>query len=413
MHVVVVGAGIIGACSAVRLVERGHRVTVVDRLPPGEACSFGNAGALIPSACVPDSMPGMLSRVPGWLLRDDGPLTIRWRYLPRLVPWLVQFVRAGHPDRIGPTADALHALHASTVEEYQALVDAAGTPELVRASDVYVVYGSDASYRGSLTGWRLREAHGARTDHIDGATLREAIPALSPRYVRAVRMRDQAYTVDPSRLVKALTELAVRLGATLHPGEVGGMEHRDGRVTAVRVNGDRLEADAVVIAAGAWSASLARQIGVDVPLGTKRGYHVTAPSPGFDLPCPVSEAECGFYATPMSMGVRFAGTVELSGLEAPPEPARSRNIERMAKRMFPALDTTGATRWMGCRPAMPDGLPVIGRSPTVSNAFVAFGHGHCGMIGGPTTGRMVASLVHGDTPNVDVRPYAPTRFRAR
>ncbi|MCP5151937.1 MAG: FAD-dependent oxidoreductase [Ectothiorhodospiraceae bacterium] len=409
-HVVVIGAGAVGACSAAYLQRQGLRVTIVDRLPPGEATSFGNAGSLSPSSVVPIAVPGMLKKVPGWLLRSDGPLTIRLSYLPTILPWLVRYVRAGTAAQVEASAQALAMLHGPGLESHEDLAAAAGAPELVRRTDYLHVFGSDASFRGSLGDWTLRRRHGAVVDLLDAGGVHEVEPDLSPHYVRGALVRDQGFTLDPSRLVKAYVSMVVRDGGAFVQEEVRAIETDAGRAVAVRTADGRIEADAVVVAGGAWSRALIEPLGVHVPLDTERGYHATIPSPGIALTHTIMEADFKFMATPMAMGVRFAGMVELAGLEAEPDPRRAAIIQRLARRMFPKLQLDDASEWMGFRPSLPDGLPVIGPVPDYPNVLLAFGHAHTGMIGSPMTGRIVAGLASGRMPNVDIRAFRPDRF---
>ena len=216
--------------------------------------------------------------------------------------------------------------------------------------------------------------------------------------------------VDPHRLVQMLAEDLVGRGGTLVKERAVEFEFRDRAVAGVRTGSGRHGADAVVVAAGAWSNPLARRLGVSVPLDTERGYNVTLPAPGIELRLPVVSGDFAFALTPMAMGVRLAGTVEFAGLEAPPDPARSEVLIASARRLFPKINTSDGTTWMGCRPSMPDSLSVIGRSPGHPNAFFAFGHGHIGLTTAAITGRAVADLAAGRPPPLDLSPFRPDRF---
>ena len=415
-HVVVIGAGVVGACCATYLQQQGARITLIDRQRPGDegAASFGNAGSLSPASMVPTPAPGMLAKVPGWLLKEDGPLTIRWPYLPRLLPWLIRFLRAGgdaeHQRR---AAEALAALHAPTFDFHSRLARDAGVPELVAPVEYLHVYGSEESYAGAEREWTMRRRHGVDFEVLGRGALREAEPDLAPHYVKGVRVRGQGRTLDPGRLVRAYVDRVVANGGGLRIAEATGFEAGANRIRAVRTGGGTVEGDAFVLSAGAFSRGLTDRLGLGLPLDTERGYHVTCPDPGITVSHTVMEADHKFVANPMAMGVRFAGMVELAGVDAPPNPRRAEVIERLAKRMYPALRLEGATRWMGRRPSMPDGLPVIGPSPRHENLWLAFGHGHTGMIAGPMTGRIVAGMITGPMPNIDVAPYRADRFRTR
>ena len=412
-HVVVIGAGVIGACAATCLQQQGARVTLLDRQAPGEdgAASFGNAGSLSPASMVPTPAPGMLAGIPGWLLKEDGPLTIRWSYLPKLLPWLIRFIRAGgdavHQRR---AAEALAALHAPTLDLHSRLARDAGVPELVAPVEYLHVYGSEESYAGAEREWTIRRRHGADFEVLGRGELREAEPDLAPHYVKGVRIRGQGRTLDPGRLIRAYVDRVVANGGELRIAEVTDIEASANRVGAVRTGDGAVEGDAFVLSAGAYSRGLADRLGLGLPLDTERGYHVTCPDPGITVSHTVMEADHKFVANPMAMGVRFAGMVEMAGVDAPPNPRRAEVIERLAKRMYPKLRLEGATRWMGRRPSMPDGLPVIGPSPRHENLWLAFGHGHTGMVAGPMTGRIVAGMITGPMPNIDVTPYRADRF---
>ena len=411
--VVVIGAGVIGACTATYLQQRGARVTLIDRQAPGDdgAASFGNAGSLSPSSVVPTPAPGMLRKVPGWLSREDGPLTIRWSYLPKLLPWLVGFIRAGgDAEHQRHAAAALAALHAPTFELHSALARDAGVPDLIAPVEYLHVYGSEESYAGAERDWTMRREHGADFEVLGRDELQDAEPDLAPHYVRGVRIRGQGRTLNPGRLVRAYVDRVVANGGELLRAEVTDIEVNGSRVSAVRAGDGAVEGDAFVLSAGAFSRKLTDRLGLGLPLDTERGYHVTCPDPGITVTHTVMEADNKFVANPMAMGVRFAGMVEMAGVDAPANPRRAEVIKRLATRMYPGLRLDGATSWMGRRPSMPDGLPVIGPSPRHENLWLAFGHGHTGMVAGPMTGRIITGMITGPMPNIDVRPYRADRF---
>ncbi|MCY4221847.1 MAG: FAD-dependent oxidoreductase [Thiotrichales bacterium] len=412
-HVVIIGAGVVGACIATYLQQQGARITLIDRQTPGDdgAASFGNAGSLSSASVVPTPAPGMLRKVPGWLLKEHGPLTIRWSYLPKLLPWLAGFIRAGgdagHQRR---AAAALAALHAPTFEFHSRLARDAGVPELLAPGAYLHVYGSEESYTSAAREWTIRREHGADFEVLDRDALHEAEPDLATHYVKGVRIKDQGRTLNPGRLVRAYVERVVANGGVLLRAEATDIEASAGRVSAVRTGDGTVEGDAFVLSAGAFSRRLTDRLGLRLPLDTERGYHVTCPEPGITVAHTVMEADCKFVANPMAMGVRFAGMVEMAGVDAPANPRRAEVIRRLARRMYPKLRLEGATQWMGHRPSMPDGLPVIGPSPRHENLWLAFGHGHTGMVAGPMTGRIVAGMITGPIPNIDVRPFRADRF---
>ncbi len=408
-RVIVIGAGIVGTCCALELRKKGFEVALVDPVPPGESCSFGNAGVLASWACVPMSMPGTLAKVPGWLFDPEGPLSIRPAYLPRLAPWLLRFLRAGRVARIAAAADALIAINGPTVALYRQLAKEAGAPELVRECAHLQVSRDPGAFDLDDLEWRLRRERGATLTPLVGGEIREIEPEIAPDYQSGVMIAAQGITTNPGRLVKVLAEHFQRLGGALHQAEVRRL--RPGPA-GLRLETDlgEMSAEALVIAAGAWSARLAAQIGVKIPLEAERGYHVTFAEPGIAPRSTVAEAGRRFIAAAMEPGLRVAGTAEFAGLEAVPDWRRARVLGRLVKELFPRLDTARPSEWMGRRPALPDSLPVIGPAPTAAKVFFAFGHGHTGLTAAPMTARIVAGMVADEPLNLDVRPYRATRF---
>lgn len=411
MHLVVVGTGIVGTCCGAWLQRDGHRITFISADAPGEACSFGNAGSLSPSACLPVGMPGMWKQVPRWLLRADGPLAIRPAYLPALLPWLWRFVRHGSRAEVVRIATALRGLLEPIFEAYEPLLERAQARQWVRRTGcLYVYSGPDAARRWAW-GMALRRSLGVDLRDVGQDELETLEPDLKGRFRFGILAPENGSTLDPSQLVKALHAQCEADGAVTLRATAQGLETRGDRVTAVlTADGGRVDCDGVVVAGGAWSAGLARQLGVRVPLETQRGYHVTVQSNNLGLRHTVMAPEYNLMVNPMAMGLRLAGTVEFAGLAPPPNPARAAVLLAQGREMFPHLDTRRHTHWMGHRPCLPDSLPVIGPAPGRANAWLAFGHGHVGMCGGATTGREIAHLVAGRTPRVDLRPFRADRF---
>lgn len=411
MHIAVIGNGIVGTCIGAYLQRDGHRVTFVDPLEAGEATSFGNAGSISPSAALPVGLPGMWKKVPGWLADPLGPLTIRPSYLPRVLPWLLSFLRHSRRDEAIRLAGALRGLMAPVFESYEPLLQRAGASGLVEREGCLYVYSTREAHERARWGFDLRRSLGANLREIDEEELATLEPELKGRFRYGVLAPENGWTTDPSSLTKTIFAKAVEDGATTRRTRAKGVRKTADRVTALTLeDGGVLECDGVVVASGAWSGPIAQALGVKVPLETQRGYHVTVRSSDLRLNHVLSVPERSIFVTPMRMGLRLAGTVEFAGLSAPPNWARADALLRIGREIFPALDTSDTSRWMGHRPCLPDSLPVIGPSPRLANAWLAFGHGHLGMCLASTTAREVANLVAGRVPDVDLAPFAPTRF---
>lgn len=409
-HLVVVGAGIVGVCCAAWLLRDGHRVTLLDRQGPGEGASFGNASVFASESVLPVAMPGILRRVPGMLADPLGPLAIRWGYLPRLAPWLLRFVAASRPARVEAIARALAALQDGAFEDYQPLLGAAGLADTVVRRGWIGAYLDPAKLADGRLAVEMQRVHGVAVEELGPDALRQMEPALSRGIAGGFYYPEVAHSLDNYGTVTGLAEHCRSQGAEVLRGEARRLVLRDGRVAAVATDQGELACDAVVVAAGAWSKKLAADAGAPVPLDTERGYHLTIPEPNIALSRPIYSSEFGMACTPISAGLRLGGTVELGGLEAPPDWRRAEVLAERGRQLFPELRVEGASRWMGFRPSMPDSLPVVGASPRVPNAFLAFGHGHLGLTLGARTGRLVADLVAGRTPVVDPAPYRADRF---
>ena len=407
---VVIGAGIVGVATALYLLRDGWRVTVMDPGSPGESTSGGSAGLFALSVITPVAMPGTLLRVPGMLLARGGSLRIRWRYLPRLIPWLWRFVAAATPARVDAVSRALAGVMKGAMDDYAPLIEGAGAQDLIRRQGLLVVYRTPESLRSVARELEIKRRLGVRFEMLGADEVQRLVPALAPLYTRGILYTDCGHTVDPKGLVRALAEDFTRRGGSFLREKATGFACGPGFLTAVRSETASHQADAVVLAAGAWSKPLARMLGSRVTLDTERGYHVDLSHPGVDVRLPVVSGDLRFCVTPMAAGLRLAGTVEFAGLDAPPDPSRPAVMMEHARRMLPELKTAPASHWMGFRPSMPDSLPVIGRSPHFANVFFAFGHGHLGLTLAAATGRAVADLAAGRAPAFDVAPFRAERF---
>ena len=410
----VIGAGMVGVAAASFLQRAGHDVFLVEPGNPGEGTSFGNAGCLNKSSVVPMSMPGTLRNVPKWLTDPMGPLVIRWSYLPALAPWLIRFVRAGTPAKVQAQARALRGLLEHSVATLRPLARDAGAEDLVQVLGHLFVYRSQAQWRKEALAWTLRRDNGIGWEEFDADELRQLDPNLSRDYVKGVLVRDNGHTVNPHRLVNSLAQAFCRNGGRIERKQAVGFEFDGAKLKGIRTGNGTLHADAAVVAAGIWSRPLAAGLGDAIPLETERGYHVVIKDPEVAPRIPTADAEGKFVATPMQTGLRLAGTVELAGLDAPPNWERARVLLKHAHRMFPALKQSypadRCSQWMGHRPSTPDSLPVIGRSRRSPDVVYAFGHGHVGMAAAPMTGKVVAELIGNQATAIDVMPFDPRRF---
>ncbi len=412
--VVVIGAGIVGVCTASFLLRDGHHVVLIDPDEPGRGASFGNAGGLNSASIVPMSMPGIVWNVPKWLTDPMGPLSIRWHYLPTLTPWLVRFVRAGTPERVEATARTLRSLLRPCLEKLLPLVKEAGALDLIHQRGGLFVYRSSDALAKNSAGFELRRRHGVVCEELNADRIHQLEPDLSREYRRGVLIRENSHTSNPHRLVLSLAQAFARAGGEIACCKAQNFILQGDRLRAVKTDAGEIAADRAVLTAGIYSRPLARLLDDAVPLESERGYHVMIRNPEAAIQFSVMDGDGKFVATPMEGGLCVAGTVELAGLDAPPNWHRARVLLDHARRMLPGLsatyDSERVSMWMGHRPSLPDSLPVIGRSRRSPDVIYAFGHGHVGMVAAPMTGAVITDLLAARAPAIDVTPFRANRF---
>jgi len=496
---VVIGGGTVGLCCAMHLLRRGYEVTVMDRGAPGNGASGHNAGLFSVGNCLPTSTPGVIRSVPRMLTDPHSPLAIRWRYLPRMLPWLLRFIASGRPAQVERASVAIAGLVKQALRAWEEVLPPGASEGVVINGGHLLGYGTDAVFAKAAFAIETRQRRGIDMRILDAEGVAGLAPILEGRFRHGVYIPRGPWA-DPRLLCAALTDLLVseggrRLSAevtgfaqsddrvtvvetadekvaadvvviaagawskhltrmlgfatpldtergygvdlpdpgvdlpfpiismdyhfamTPLPGgrrlsaEVTGFAQSDDRVTVVETADEKVAADVVVIAAGAWSKHLTRMLGFATPLDTERGYGVDLPDPGVDLPFPIISMDYHFAMTPLPGGLRLAGTDELAGLEAPPDFRRADRLVDATRLVFPELRTHGAERWMSYRPSHPDSLPVIGRAPRHTNVYLAYGHGHIGFTLAAITGEIVGQLVSNEDPALDPAPFRPTRFR--
>jgi D-amino-acid dehydrogenase len=416
-HVAVIGAGVVGAATAIELLRDGQRVTVIEPGSPGgdQAASYGNGGWLSPSSVLPGSWPGLWKQLPGYLLDPLGPLAIRPSHVPRAAPWLWRMAKAGATTaRVRRLAHALRPLVADCPQRHRALAEAAGVGELIRQTGLLFVFPSRAEYEAEGEGWKIRAECGVRWIELDENELRQREPSLDRRYTFGLFIEDGGHCVDPGAYVAALVRHAQARGAALMQASALGFDISGGRLSTVRTDMGSVACDKAVIAAGARSKHLARQVGDTVCLESERGYHVIIADPESYPRHPIMPSDGKMVNTMTSGGLRIAGQVEIASLDAAPNWKRAEILCSHALRTYPGLPRELPRErvrfWMGHRPATPDSLPCIGPASGCMDVVHCYGHGHIGLSAGAISGRLAADLVAGKSPVIDPAPYDPTRF---
>jgi D-amino-acid dehydrogenase len=409
LDAIVIGAGVVGLSTALNLKRGGLTVPVIDPLGPAGGTSFGNAGLISADTAVPIALPGMLAKVPGWLKDPSGPLVVRPAYFPKALPWLLRWIDAGKRQNVMTISDAMRALHRDTFDHWQDLLGARIFGEMIRRVGQVQIWDGEGETPSAKIEREVRERHGIRADLLGADELRQMYPGIARDVTRAVLVPGNGYTVNPQRLVHTLGDLFREAGGEIIDEQVLKIIPQDGGYMLL-TNASNRTAKRVVLAGGAWSGGLLAPLGIKLPLETERGYHAMLPDHNLRLPIPISYKSRGFGITPMEHGLRVAGTVEIGGLQAPPNEQRARVLIEHARRLFPELKHGEPRFWMGHRPSTPDSLPILGETKSRPGLYLAFGHGHFGMTGGPPSAHIVSSLMLGRTSKIDPKPYSPARF---
>ncbi|NKN36103.1 FAD-binding oxidoreductase [Agrobacterium sp. a22-2] len=408
--VVVIGAGIIGAMSALYLQADGRSVTLLERGDVARGASQGNAGILAFPEIIPIPAPGIMKKAPRWLIDPLGPLSIPPAYALRIAPWLWRFWRASSPQAFRHGLKVQTAMMQLAAAEMQRIAQMPELSGFISNTGTLDLYDSEASFNAASHDWQEKAKAGFQFSRVGRAEIEQLQPGLAPQFRHAMYTPGGLQVSDPYEFTKAIADLAASRGVEIRKGEAVRVEPAGDGAIVTLSGGERLDAARVVIAGGAWSKTLSSGLGDRLPLETERGYNTTLPRQSFNLTRQLYFNDHGFVATPLSSGIRVGGAVELGGLDLPPNYRRSEALLAKASRFLPDLKTEGGTQWMGFRPSMPDCLPVIGSSKASAAVVYAFGHGHLGLTQSAATGRLVSDLVCGRSPAISVEPFRPGRF---
>lgn len=405
----VIGAGIVGVSTALWLQKDGHRVTLMDREGPAAGTSFGNAGVLASGSVVPITIPGLLKKAPKMLFDPNQPLFLRWRYLPKLAPFLFQYLKNANAKSVEKISTALSQLLYDSPEQHLALAKDTPAEQYVHTGEYLFGYADKAAFDADSFGWNIRKKRGVPFIELDAEALAHFDPSLEGRFGYGVQCSGHGHITDPGAYVKALAVQFEKNGGEIICNELKNFEIEKGQCTSVIVDGTSIKADTYILATGAWSGDLAKELGIEVPLESERGYHVEYINPSITLKVPIMVAAGKCVVTSMNGRLRCAGVVEFAGLNAPSSAAPFELLKRNMSELFPELTYDGIEEWMGHRPATADSIPVIGKSPKADNILVGYGHHHIGLSGGPKTGRWLAQIASGKSFNTDLSAYAPNR----
>ncbi|MBE9604821.1 FAD-dependent oxidoreductase [Acetobacteraceae bacterium H6797] len=417
-HVVVIGAGVVGAMAALNALSEGFEVSIMEPATPGgeQAASYGNGCWLSPMSVIPPATPGTWKKVPQFLADPLGPLAVNWRYLPRALPWLAGYLLAGATEaRVMKHAEAIAPLLRGAPAIHKAIADEAGVGHLIHQRGAMYIYPNRAAFKAEALAWRVRRRVGIEWREIEAEELRQREPDLDRRYGFGVLVEAAGHCTDPGGYTAALVALAEAKGAKRISAAATGFRIEGGRLKAVRSSAGEVPADRAVIAAGIRSKPLAKLVGDNVPLESERGYHAVLLGDAGAYPrTPLMPSDGKMGVVMTEAGLRASGQVEIAGIEAEPNWKRAEILRDHLLSSFPGLPRDlPADRfkfWMGHRPSTTDGLPVIGASRECGDVLHAFGHGHTGLVGSARTGRAIGALLARRAPEIDLRPFSAARF---
>ena len=408
LNIGIVGAGIQGISNALFLQKKGFSVTLFDRDEPGSpVASYGNAGHFSPYACVLMNRPDIISDVPAMLLSSTGPLALKWNYLPKMIPWLTQFLRNCTTKRMMHTAKNMHQILDLALSDYDELFDDIAIDDLVEKKGILYIW-NDQNLKSRKLEIDVRNELGVDQQVVSPKEIHDLEPNIKPFYHGGVYYRHGRHARNPKKILLKLFDLFLKKGGKFLKMNVKDINYEEEK-PIIETETQRYIFDKLVIACGAFSKKLTDNLGEKIPLDTERGYHVHFKNCDHLLTRPVIFQNRGFGITPMEQGLRVVGTVEFGGLKNPLSKSRVKNLINNAKYMLGDLPEH-EDEWLGFRPTLPDFLPVIGPSKNYKNIFYCFGHHHLGWTLGPISGKIISGMIAKENTNLNLSPYSSTRF---
>lgn len=408
---VVIGGGIVGVCCALYLQKEGHQVWLIDPAAPGDSTAKWSCGQMAVSEIIPLSKPGILKRIPGWMLDQTGPLALRPAAIPAILPWFLRFVANARHSRIDAIAHEMASLTHQVYPDFASLLALCPDKTLLGQRPVIEVFDTPRGLAAEREHLELREQLGFRAETLGAGDIAALEPALAGKFSHGVLFPDWCAVSDTKGFIAALTDAFVQQGGTRIDSEADRILEANGLANGVMLrDGRSLPADHVVVAAGTGSRRFFSSLGVRVPLTGISGYQALLPQPDVEFRHSVIYADGGFCFTPMTRGLQIGGTIEFAGADAKPNFKRAEIILQKARKLLPQLNDTAKEFGVGHRPFLPDTKPIIDRSRRLSNVLMAFGHGQLGLTLGATTGRLIADLAAQRPTAQDITPFSAYRF---
>ena len=404
----IVGAGIQGISNALFLQKKGFNVTIFDRDEPGSpAASYGNAGHFSPYASVPINRPDILTDVPAMLLSSTGPLALKWNYVPKMIPWFLQFIKNCTTKKMMHTAKNMHQILDLALPAYDELFDEIDIGSLVEKKGILYIW-NDQSLKSRELEIKVRDELGVDQQVVTSKEIHDLEPNIKPIYHGGVYYQHGRHARNPKKILLKLFELFLKKGGKFLKMNIEDIKF-DEEKPVIKAETQSFLFDKIVIACGSFSKKLTDNLDEKIPLDTERGYHVHFKDCDHLLSRPVIFQNRGFGITPMEQGLRVVGTVEFGGLHNPLTKSRVKNLINNAKYMMGDLPEH-EDEWLGFRPTLPDYLPVMGPSIKYKNVFYCFGHHHLGWTLGPISGKIISGMIAEENTNLNLKPYSSLRF---
>ena len=407
-NIAVVGAGIVGICSAYFLKKSGFNVTLIDREDPGTMTSFGHACSFADYANVPVNYPGLIWDIPKMLLRKDGPLAVDFFYILKNLPWAFSFLQNCKKEKVDEIASSLTNLLKHSQLSYDEIFKDINVKEYISHEENLYLFDTKTSFEDYEYANFIRKKNKVKVRNLTKDEVKELEPNIANVYYAGQIFTGSRHTTNPLAISTKIFEKFLELGGTYIKQNVKNLIQKENFIE-LSLENKKINFDKIIISAGAWSNQIASMLGDKFPLDTERGYHILFETNEKLINRPVAWSESGFYLIQIHDGIRAAGTVEIAGLKKSPNKKRIEMIERQSRKVLPQLGNVKST-WMGRRPTLPDSLPIIGKSQQNSNVIYAFGHQHIGWTLGAVTGKIIDSLSRDQIPNIDISAYSPTRF---
>jgi D-amino-acid dehydrogenase len=405
----VIGAGIQGVCISLSLIKKGFKVTLLDRDEPAkQSASYGNAGHFSPYASVPMNRPDILVDAPSMLLSSTGPISLRWSYVPKMIPWFLKFVKNCSKKNMMHTAKYMHQILDLALPSYDELFQEIDVSGLVESKGI-IYFWTKKDLKSRELEMSIRRELGVKQQLLTPHEIHDLEPHIKKIYHGGVLYPGARHTTNPGKILLKLYDLFLKKGGCFKRENVETINFLSDNKPIIKTNLNSYTFAKAVVACGAFSKKLTDQLDEKIPLDTERGYHIHFKDHDHLLSRPVIFLNRGFGITPMEQGLRVVGTVEFGGLGAPASKKRILNLVNNAKYLFPEL-TKHYDEWLGFRPTLPDYLPVIGPSKNYKNLFYSFGHHHLGWTLGAISGKIVSNMIAGENTNLDLSAYNSTRF---